>query len=302
MRYQHTIGQTMTCSGIGLHTGESVSLRLEPAPPGTGVVFVREVQGRQVLLQALTHNLVPSELCTTLRVDGIEVKTVEHVLSALVGLDIDNVYVCVDGAEVPVMDGSAAPFVRMIQAAGIVPQDQRQAYLKIIQPIELIQGNRRVVIEPSPVTKVSYSIVYNHPLIQTQRYEYQHSAEAFASGIAESRTFGFLKEVEGLWARGLAKGGSLDNTVVLSETGLMNNSGLRFEDEFVRHKVLDLLGDFALLGIPFIGHVIAERSGHALHTNLVQQILAQPDKWVLIGGNSHQSILSHSTSPQLVSA
>lgn len=292
----------MTCSGIGLHTGESVSLRLEPAPPGTGVVFVREVQGRQVLLQALTHNLVPSELCTTLRVDGIEVKTVEHVLSALVGLDIDNVYVCVDGAEVPVMDGSAAPFVRMIQAAGIVPQDQRQAYLKIIQPIELIQGNRRVVIEPSPVTKVSYSIVYNHPLIQTQRYEYQHSAEAFASGIAESRTFGFLKEVEGLWARGLAKGGSLDNTVVLSETGLMNNSGLRFEDEFVRHKVLDLLGDFALLGIPFIGHVIAERSGHALHTNLVQQILAQPDKWVLIGGNSHQSILSHSTSPQLVSA
>jgi UDP-3-O-[3-hydroxymyristoyl] N-acetylglucosamine deacetylase len=265
-------------------------------------VFVREVQGRQVLLQALTHNLVPSELCTTLRVDGIEVKTVEHVLSALVGLDIDNVYVCVDGAEVPVMDGSAAPFVRMIQAAGIVPQDQRQAYLKIIQPIELIQGNRRVVIEPSPVTKVSYSIVYNHPLIQTQRYEYQHSAEAFASGIAESRTFGFLKEVEGLWARGLAKGGSLDNTVVLSETGLMNNSGLRFEDEFVRHKVLDLLGDFALLGIPFIGHVIAERSGHALHTNLVQQILAQPDKWVLIGGNSHQSILSHSTSPQLVSA
>ena len=210
------------------------------------------------------------------------VKTIEHVLSALVGLAVDNVFIELDGGEVPVMDGSAGPFVRLIRAAGIVPQDRRQPFLKIMRPIEVVHEDRRIRIEPCPTAKITYSIQYDHPLIETQTYVYDWSVTSFQSEIADARTFGFLKDVQALWAKGLGKGGSLDNTVVLSDGGVMNESGLRFPDEFVRHKVLDLIGDLALLGIPFIGHLVAERAGHALHAKLVEQILEQPDSWMLL--------------------
>ncbi len=284
MRPQHTLAQPISCTGVGLHTGQPVSLKLRPAPPDTGVVFVRQSGHGHTRVQATVENLVRAELCTAISLNGTSVKTIEHVLSALAGLEVDNVYVDLDADEVPVMDGSAGPFVRMIRAAGVVPQGRRQPYLKILHPIELTDGDRSIVVTPSPQTKFSYAIEYDHPLIGSQSCNFDWSVMAFEQHIAEARTFGFLKEVEYLWSRGLGKGGSLDNTVVLTDSGVLNDRGLRYQDEFVRHKVLDLIGDLALLGVPIIGHFTAHRSGHALHTLLVERILEQPDKWVLLTG------------------
>lgn len=275
----------MSCTGIGLHSGEPVTLTLRPAPVNTGVVFVNRLSADGASLAASVEHLVATELCTAISGNGFQVKTIEHILAALAGLGIDNVYVDVNASEAPVMDGSSAHFVRLIQSAGIVAQNRRQPYLKITRPLEVIDGNRRVRIEPSATTKMTYSIHYNHPLIQTQTYTYEHSAQAFEREISDARTFGFLQEVEALWARGLGQGGNLDNTIVLSHDGILNESGLRFPNEFVRHKILDLIGDFSLLGVPFIGHIIAERSGHAIHTRLVQQILNHPDSWVLLNAD-----------------
>ncbi|WP_447973681.1 UDP-3-O-acyl-N-acetylglucosamine deacetylase [Nitrospira sp. Kam-Ns4a] len=282
MRQQQTVARAVSCTGVGLHSGQSVTLRLRPAPPDTGIVFIRRHDGKTVAVRATVANLAPTELCTAIRLNGTEIKTIEHVLAALAGLEIDNVYVEVDAGEVPAMDGSAAPFVELIRTAGIAVQGRPQPYLKILQPIEVVDGARRVVIEPSVSTRITYTIRYNHPLIQTQTYRCNISAASFAEEIASARTFGFLHEVEMLWSKGLGLGGSLDNTIVLSENGILNRSGLRFADEFVRHKVLDLIGDLALLGMPFIGHLIADRSGHALHTRLVEQVLTQGDKWMLV--------------------
>ena len=285
MRAQQTLANAVSCAGIGLHSGQPVTLTLKPAPTNTGVVFINPNGKDGASLAASVEHLVPTELCTAISGNGFQVKTIEHILAALAGLDIDNVYVEVDAGEAPVMDGSAAHFVRLIRSAGIVTQSRRQPYLKITRPLEVVDGDRRVRIEPSSTTKVTYSIHYNHPLIQTQTYFYEHSAHAFEREIADARTFGFLQEVEALWARGLGQGGNLDNTIVLSQDGILNESGLRFADEFVRHKILDLIGDFSLLGVPFIGHLIAERSGHAIHTRLVHQILNHPDSWVLLNAD-----------------
>lgn len=285
MRQQQTIGRSITCSGVGLHTGQPVTLTLSPAPPDTGVVFVRHQTGGTVSLSASISHLVSTEFCTALSVDGTQIKTVEHVLAALAGLEVDNVFAELDGGEVPAMDGSANSFVRLIRDAEVVAQERRQPYLKIMRPIEVTDGRRRVIIEPSATPRITCSVEYDHPMIKKQAYVYDWSTAAFEQDIADARTFAFLKEVEGLWAKGLAKGGSLDNTIVLSDREILNASGLRFQNEFVRHKVLDLIGDSALLGIPFIGHLIADRSGHALHTTLVEKILAQPDSWVLLSAD-----------------
>ena len=288
----------VSCSGVGLHYGQAVTLTLRPAPHDTGIVFVNMNGHAGASLAATVEHLVPTELCTAISGNGFQVKTIEHVLAALAGLDIDNVYVELDAGEAPVMDGSAAHFVRLIRSAGIVPQSRRQPYLKITRPLEVVDGTRRVRIEPSSTTKITYSIDYDHPLIQTQTYVYVHSAHAFECEIAAARTFGFLHEVEALWARGLGQGGNLDNTVVLSQEGVLNESGLRFVNEFVRHKILDLIGDFSLLGTPFIGHLIAERSGHAIHTRLVQQILTHPDSWVLL--NAAETVTASETRSSMV--
>lgn len=293
MRFQQTIGSSVSCSGVGLHSGQPVKLTLRPAPPNTGIVFVHRNGAEETHLPAAVSNKVPTELCTAISVNGRQVKTIEHLLAALVGMEVDNVYAEVDAGEVPVLDGSASPFVRLIRTAGVITQTRRQSYVKITQPIEIVDGARRVRIEPSSTPRITYSIHYDHPLIQTQSYTYTCSASAFEQEIATARTFGFLHEVEALWSRGLGKGGTLDNTVVLSEEGVVNQSGLRFPNEFVRHKVLDLIGDIALLGFPFIGHIVAERSGHAMHTRLVEQILSQRDKWVLIT-SEHSSPASES--------
>jgi UDP-3-O-[3-hydroxymyristoyl] N-acetylglucosamine deacetylase len=286
----------MSCTGVGLHTGKPVTLTLRPAPADTGVVFVNRNGHAGATLAASVDHLVATELCTAISGNGFQVKTIEHVLAALAGLSVDNVFVDIDAAEAPVMDGSSAPFVRLIQSAGVVTQHRRQSFLKITRPMEIVDGSRRIRIEPSSTPRITYTIQYDHPLIRTQTYAYEHSTHAFAAEIAEARTFGFLQEVEALWARGLGRGGNLDNTVVLSQDGILNESGLRFADEFVRHKVLDLIGDFSLLGLPFIGHLIADRSGHALHTRLVKQILDHPECWVLLNADQSASQVEVSTS------
>ncbi|MGQ0695345.1 MAG: UDP-3-O-acyl-N-acetylglucosamine deacetylase [Nitrospiraceae bacterium] len=282
VRNQQTLASAVTCSGVGLHSGQPVTITLRPAPPDTGVVFVNRNENVSAFVSASIEHLVPTELCTAISGNGFQVKTIEHLLAALSGLDVDNVYIDVTASEVPVMDGSAAPFVRLIQSVGVISQNQKQPFLKIMAPFEVSEGSKKVWIEPSATPRITYSIHYDHPLINTQTYVHDCSPSVFESNIAEARTFGFLHEVQALWARGLGQGGTLDNTVVLSKDGIVNQSGLRFLNEFVRHKVLDLIGDFSLLGMPFIGHIVAERSGHALHTRLVQQILEQPEKWVLL--------------------
>jgi UDP-3-O-[3-hydroxymyristoyl] N-acetylglucosamine deacetylase len=290
LRAQQTLANAVSCAGVGLHSGQPVTLTLRPAAANTGVVFVNRTSKNGASLVASVEHLVPTELCTAIKGNGFQVQTIEHILAALAGLDIDNVYVDLTAGEAPVMDGSAAHFVRLIRSAGTVRQSRRQSYLKMTRPLEVLDGTRRVRIEPSSTTKITYSIHYNHPLIQTQTYVYEHSTHAFECEIANARTFGFLQDVEALWARGLGQGGSLDNTIVLSQDGILNESGLRFSNEFVRHKILDLIGDFSLLGVPFIGHLIAECSGHALHTRLVKQILSHPDSWVLL--NTDETVVA----------
>lgn len=294
MRNQQTLSRSVSCKGIGLHTGRPVSLTIRPAPPDGGIVFVvRSGQGA-VSIRASIRHVVPSELCTTLGVGSALVRTTEHVLAALAGCEIDNAYIDVTADEVPVMDGSAGPFVRLIKAAGVTKQDRQQPYLKIVRPLEVVEGNKRVLIKPSTCPGISYAIDYPHPLIQRQTYEFDWTPRAFEHDIADARTFGFLHEVEYLWSKGLGKGGSLDNTVVLSECEVMNPSGLRYSDECVRHKVLDLIGDFALLGVPVIGHIEAERSGHAMHAKLVKRILTETDSWVLLSADE-RSLLTYPT-------
>ena len=296
MRRQQTLANSVTCSGVGLHSGQPVTLTLRPAPVDTGVVFVNRNGHAGASLAASVHHLVPTELCTAISGNGFQVRTIEHVLAALSGMNVDNAYVDIDAEEAPVMDGSSAPFVKLIQSTGLVAQNKRQAYLKITQPLEVVDGTRRIRIEPSSTPKITYTIQYDHPLIQTQTFTYEHSADAFEAEIADARTFGFLYEVEALWARGLGRGGNLDNTVVLSTDGVLNETGLRFPNEFVRHKVLDLIGDFSLLGVPFIGHLIADRSGHALHTKLVKQILDHPGCWVMLNAD-HGHVAAESAAP-----
>lgn len=310
MHVQSTLKHKISLEGVGLHSGKPSRVTLSPAPVDSGIVFRRKTNGHVETCQASIRNLRPMELCTTIGSNGFQIQTTEHVLSALWGMHIDNAYIDIDSEEVPAMDGSAAPFVEMIHAAGVVSQERPRTFLKIIKPLHVGDHHRGVSILPSPTTKITYSIEYGHTLIQQQTYEYEWSPEAFQHAIAEARTFAFSHEVEALWARGLGQGGSLDNTIVFSESGLLNEQGLRFPDECVRHKVLDLIGDLALLGLPVIGHIFADRSGHFLHNQLAQMILDNPDAWVLVG-SEHDELAGlsngssngmHSTTPVSLSA
>ncbi|MEC9005501.1 MAG: UDP-3-O-acyl-N-acetylglucosamine deacetylase [Nitrospirota bacterium] len=280
---QRTLKQKISLEGIGLHSGKSSKMTLSPAPLDSGIVFRRKTNGHVESCQASIRNLRPTELCTTIGSNGFQIQTTEHILSALWGMHIDNAYIDINSGEIPAMDGSAAPFVEMIHVAGIISQERPRTYLKIIKPLHVGNDSRGVSILPSATPKITYSVDYDHVMIQQQTIEYDWSPEAFQYTIAEARTFAFSQEVEALWARGLGQGGSLDNTIVFSESGILNEQGLRFPDECVRHKVLDLIGDLALLGLPIIGHIFADRSGHFLHNQVVQMILDSPDTWILVG-------------------
>jgi UDP-3-O-[3-hydroxymyristoyl] N-acetylglucosamine deacetylase len=281
--YQQTIAEKVSCTGIGLHSGAPTQLTLHPARAGTGVVFVRTDLPAPVEIPARSNQVSSTALATTLGHGDASVATVEHLMATLYGLGIDNVRVEVDGPELPVMDGSSAPFVYLIRSAGVFEQRARRRVLKIRKPVEVVDGNRSIRIEPARDFRVTYAVDFEHPSIRRQQLELAPlDADCFEREISAARTFGFLREVEALWEAGFARGGSLANTVVLDDEQVVNPEGLRWSDEFVRHKVLDLCGDLALLGTTVQGHVHVERGGHSLHQKLVEAILASPRNWVLV--------------------
>ena len=280
MDAQRTLRRPISCVGIGLHSGNKVNLSLKPAAPDHGIRFRRTDMGN-FEVPATVSNLAGINMATGLSRDQVSVETVEHLLSALVSLGIDNVIVELNSPEVPIMDGSAAPFVYLIQEAGVKRQAKSRKFLKIVRPIALSRGDKRIAIYPSDHFKVTYSVSYDHPLLRHQSRTLRITEESFIEEIAPARTFTFLKDVEMLRQNGLALGGSLENAVVLGETGVLNNA-LRFEDEFVRHKILDAVGDLALVGYPVIGHLVAHRAGHALHTEFAAKILEETSAWKLI--------------------
>ncbi len=284
--YQHTIASPASLSGIGLHTGVTVNLRLTSAPGGTGIVFKRtDLEG--FTIEASARNVARVSYATSLMKKGVLISTTEHLLSALSAAGVDNVTIEIDNLELPIMDGSALPFVRLIAQAGLKRQRARRTYAKVLKPVEVVDGARRIAVYPSDFLRITYGIAFAHALIGEQRMEFVPGQEDYETQIAPARTFGFIDEVEMLRKSGLVRGGSLENAVVLTREGLMNPEGLRFPDEFCRHKVLDLIGDLALLGHPLIGHVVAERAGHAMHIALVARLLRDKDMWAPVKSIDH---------------
>jgi UDP-3-O-[3-hydroxymyristoyl] N-acetylglucosamine deacetylase len=280
MNAQRTLRRSISCAGIGLHSGNKVTLSLKPAPADFGIRFRRSDLGG-IEIPATVHHLAGIQYATGLARDAGTVDTVEHLLAALVSLGIDNVIVELTHNEVPIMDGSAAPFIYLINEAGVKRLAAPRRYLKILRPIALTRGDKRIALYPSDHFKVTYSIAFDHPLLRHQSRTIRISEESFIEDIAPARTFGFLKEVEMLRQRGLALGGSLENAVVIGDAGVLNNA-LRFDDEFVRHKILDVIGDLALVGYPIIGHLVAHRGGHALHTAFAARVVEEVDAWQLV--------------------
>jgi UDP-3-O-[3-hydroxymyristoyl] N-acetylglucosamine deacetylase len=280
MDSQRTLRRSVSCAGIGLHSGKKVTLTLKPAPANSGIRFRRTDLGG-LEIDATVRNVAGIQYATGLARDEGSVETVEHLLAALVSLGIDNVVVELNHPEVPIMDGSAAPFVYLIQEAGVRTLAAPRRFLRITRPVELVRGDKRIAVYPSDELRVTYSISYDHPLLRHQARATTISESVFVDEIAPARTFTVLKEVELLRQHGFALGGSLENAVVVGEAGVLNHP-LRFDDEFVRHKILDVIGDMALLGFPVIGHLVAHRGGHALHTAFAVKILEERDAWELV--------------------
>ena len=279
---ERTLASRVHCTGIGVHTGKPVTLTLRPAAAGTGVLFVRSDLGRDVRFPARAEWVVDTRLATTLGNREHRLSTVEHLLAALYGLGVDNCTVEVSGPELPIMDGSASPFAYLVQQAGLRPQRRMRRRLVIRRPIEVRDGNRFVRVLPSREFRITSTIDFDHPAIGVQSLRsLTISPRVFLREIAPARTFGFLREVQALQAMGLARGGSLQNAVVLDDARVLNREGLRFPDEFVRHKVLDLIGDLSLLGLPVQGHFKVMRGGHPLHRALVAEIRANPACWTV---------------------
>lgn len=288
MAQQRTLRRPVACAGIGLHSGQKVTLSLKPAAPDHGIRFRRLDLGGVEIPASVAH-LAGIQYATVLSRDRASVETVEHLLGALIGMGVDNVLVDLSHPEVPIMDGSAAPFVYLIHEAGLRTLPVPRRYVRVTRPVTLANGNKRIAVYPSEQFKVTYSISFNHPLLRHQARTFHVTEESFAEEIAPARTFGFLKDVEQMRQQGLALGGSLENAVVLSETGVLNNT-LRFEDEFVRHKILDAIGDLALLGYPIIGHLVVHRGGHGLHTALTARLLDERDAWQLVDGMTPEAL------------
>lgn len=276
--HEQTLAAAIEFKGVGLHTGERVNLRILPAPAGKGVVF-RRVDLDNFEMRADVTSVARVAYATTLMKRGVWISTVEHVLSALYGMGVDNAYVELDNLEVPILDGSARPFTEAIVRVGLISQSRLRKYIRITRPFVREEDGKSLGIFPAASFRIKYEIDFPHPLIGRQDLEVGGSGPDYASEIAPARTFGFYHEVEKMQSSGLVRGGSLDNAIVLTETGILNDSPLRFSDEFVRHKILDLLGDFALIGRPVLGRLVAHRAGHALHTRFVAELLESRNHW-----------------------
>jgi len=278
---QRTLKTTIQASGIGLHTGKKVLLTLRPAVADTGIVFRRVDLPEQTEIIACPENVGDTRLSTTLTRDGVKVSTVEHLLSAMAGLGIDNVYVDLTSAEVPIMDGSAGPFVFLLQSAGICELDRPKRFIRIKRSIKIEEGDKWVKFDPFDGFRVSFSIDFDHPLFAEngQQATLDFSTTAFVREISRARTFGFLRDIETLRSQGLALGGSPKNAIVVDDYRVLNEDGLRYRDEFVKHKILDAIGDLYLLGSSLIGAFSGHKSGHALNNRLLRALLAQADAW-----------------------
>ncbi|HEX9627133.1 MAG TPA: UDP-3-O-acyl-N-acetylglucosamine deacetylase [Acidiferrobacterales bacterium] len=281
---QRTLKNVIRATGVGLHTGEKVYLTLAPAPVETGIVFRRTDLPEVVEIKAHPENVTDTRLSTTLESNGVKISTVEHLMSAFAGLGIDNAYVDVTAPEVPIMDGSAGPFVFLIQSAGIAEQPAPKRFMRIRKPIRIEDGDKWVAFEPWDGFKVSFSIDFDHPTFRnsTQVASVDFSTTSFVKEVSRARTFGFMHDLEALRQAGLARGGGLDNAIVMDSYRVLNDDGLRYEDEFVKHKVLDAIGDLYLLGHPLIGAFSAYKSGHALNNRLLRALMADQEAWELV--------------------
>ena len=292
--YQSTIKKTVHCSGVGLHSGKQIKLSLSPAGANTGIRFIRsDIEGRN-LVPAFMNRVTDTTMATTISEGNVSVATTEHLLAAVNGLSIDNIIIEVDGPEVPIMDGSSVPFVELLRDAGIRQQKSYRRLVKITREISFREGDKYISIYPYDGFKVTAEINFQHDTIKRQVYSVAVSPKKFVDEISKARTFGFLEDVKKLQDNGLALGASLDNAVGIDENGVLNKEGLRYENEFVRHKIVDIIGDMTLLGCPVLGHIVAYKSGHGQHLKLMETIAATPEAWefVELKKDGHLSVLN----------
>lgn len=292
MRLQRTIREEIIIEGIGLHTGSFSRVCIKPAPRDNGIVFVRT--DKNVAIKANVNSVSDTAFATTLGYNGTKVRTVEHVLAALSGLGIDNAIIEIYGKEMPILDGSSLEISDMIIKSGIAKQSKKRPYIKITSPVTLSDGNSEIAVVPYNGRRITYRIHFNHHLLGEQAMSIELTEENFIMEIAPARTFGFLKDVEYLKANGFARGGSFENAIILGDHGVLNSTGLRYKDEFVRHKILDLIGDFSLCGFPIYGHIIANKSGHTTNIKFLKKLLMSNDHWELISENVQQAAVIYS--------
>ncbi len=279
---QRTLKDAISSTGIGLHSGHKVHLKIKPALPNSGIIFVRTDLPKRPQIKAHIQNVISSNLATTLGQNGVSIGTVEHLLAALGGLGVDNALVEVNGPELPIMDGSAAPFLFLLKSVGLKAQFEPKKVVIIEKSLRIKEDDRWIYLTPASTLSITSTIAFNHPLLQKQSYAFNFSTKSFEKEISRARTFGFLKDVEQLWANGLALGGSLDNAVVIDDFRVINEEGLRYKDEFVRHKILDLIGDLMLLGYPLVAKIKAYKAGHALNHKLMERLWAQKKYWKIV--------------------
>ena len=284
MLKQRTLKSAISTTGVGLHSGNKVTLSLRPAPPDTGVVFHRVDLDPPVDLPADPYAVCDTRMCSGLQKGTAKVNTVEHLMSALAGLGVDNVHIDVDAAEIPILDGSAGPFVFLLQSAGIEEQNTPKRFMRVIKPVEYREGDKWVRLEPYDGYRLSFSILFNHPAIDRTgtSVTVDFAEHAYTREVARARTFGFMQDVEFMRANGLGLGGSLDNAIVMDEYRVLNADGLRYEDEFVKHKVLDAIGDLYLVGHPLLAAYSAYKSGHALNNQILRVLLEDRSAWEIV--------------------
>jgi UDP-3-O-[3-hydroxymyristoyl] N-acetylglucosamine deacetylase len=292
--FQTTIVRSAAAEGVGLHTGVFGHLRLTPAPADTGIVF-RRLDLDNFTIEAQGQNVARVSYATSLMKQGVLLSTTEHLLAAIYSCGIDNIFIEIDSIEVPILDGSAEPFMQMLERAGVRKLRRKRRYLKVVQPLEVVEGDRRIGIYPSDEFHVRCYVDFPHPLVGRQEVEMTVSPQSFRDLLARARTFCFERDIEPLRSMGLIRGGSLENAIVLTNDGVMNGP-LRFPDEFGRHKALDLIGDLALVGLPLLARVEAHKAGHALHTQLVSRLLADPSLWTITTDESSPVTLEASLS------
>ncbi len=289
MHLQRTLKKETGCFSIGLHTGRKINMKIKPAPADTGIVFVRKDLPDSAPIYARYDNVSDTTLATTIGFNGATVSTVEHLLSAFSGMGVDNALIELDSFEVPVMDGSALPFVNMLKEVGTHVQKKNKKMLIIKKQLSVSSGDSSAMFVPADTFKISYEIEFQHPVIGKQSFDMTFSDEAYEKEICAAQTFGFLKDLEFLQARGLALGGSLKNAIVLDDQKIINKEGQRMPLVFVRHKILDAIGDLFLLGMPIIGHFIAYKSGHRLNNLLLRELMSQPECWEIVTGTDRQT-------------